>query len=155
MGSVVDPLTSILIGCISPMNRRRLLSDILRSILTFTSAPLKCSCYSLTLTPPTQPASPSKPLPFPSPPLITLHPKVPLFHYSNLSGINVIPNPAILQSTPDWFHSGQFPFYPVDISGLRSRFCRCIGIGNAIHDQSPLSSQHRRTFHICIHRRER
>lgn len=73
-----------------------------------------------------------------------------LFHYSNLSGINVIPNPPCLHSAPDWLHSGQFPFYLVDISRLRSRLFRCIRIGNSILCQSLLSSQYRRTFYICI-----
>lgn len=70
------------------------------------------------------------------------------FHYSNLSGINVIPNPLCLHSTPNWLHAGQFPFYPVDI---RSRLVRCIRIGNSILSQTLLSS-HRQTFHICIQR---
>ena len=71
-------------------------------------------------------------------------------HRSNLSGINVIHNPPCLHSTPDWLHSGQFPFYPADISGLRSHLFRCIRIGNSILCQSLLSSQHRQTFRICI-----
>ena len=71
-------------------------------------------------------------------------------HYSNLSGINVIHNPPCLHSAPDWLHSGQFPFYPADISGLRSHLFRCIRIGNSILCQSLLSSEHRQTSHICI-----
>lgn len=76
-----------------------------------------------------------------------------LFHYSNLSGINVSPNPPCLHSTPEWLHSGQFSFCSVDIRGLRSCLFRCIRIGNSILCQSLLSSQHRRTVHICIQTR--
>lgn len=125
----------MLIGYTFPLNCCCLYIDIPWSILTSTP-PLFWSVSS----------SPSKPHPPPSSPASQGTPR----HRSNLSGINVIHNPPCLHSAPDWLHSGQFPFYPADISGLRSHLFRCIRIGNSILCQSLLSSQHRQTFHICI-----
>lgn len=77
-----------------------------------------------------------------------------LFHHWNLSGINVIPNPARLHSTSCSFQSGQFLFYQSRHQWLRSCLFRYIRIGNLILCQSFLSSPHRQTFHICMQTEE-
>lgn len=77
-----------------------------------------------------------------------------LFRHWNLSGINVIPNPACLHSTSCSFQSGQFLFYQSCHQWLRSCLFRYIRIGNLILCQSFLSSAHRQTFHICMQTEE-